>query len=443
MQVNRVVVGIFWAGLVICAVIMLWSGSSAQLGSDDIHWIKGEPSTVYDNYRVLPRLLFRGLHAQTTGSVSAAYAMIFAFHLLNSFLVYHLAGRLLVGQHTPHIAAAVFLINPLTLGTLTWIASFSYVLGATCGLVTLLASWHALTATNWQRRSGCGMIGLVALVCGLLSSHVLLFLPLAFGLIAWIQPQADRSGAALLTVMGLGISAVIYILHYDFVPTEISPAQSLSADFPATYSSSVLALLPMLGVAYILSFLGGDIDFMTSAFKAPLRWALAMLVATAIGAYGWQNRERTRRWLALLALFILLISPYILRLYMLSGFFNYHPSYMLGGRVFYIPFISVAMIIAAFCSQIIQQSTWRLGSLVLAFGLLFATWLVAVEQSNAYQGLTAVAGTPGPKPPTWAAFEESEGIWPLVWGTTAIVWMTLYVVGMRRINTSEVNDGLV
>jgi len=112
-----------------------------QLAADDIGWLRGEAPTVFDQYRTIPRFFFVSLYALFGPSPVAALAMIFLFHFANSLLVGCLCQKLLNSQIATKVANFVFLINPITLTTLTWISCFSYVLGTSLALTSLLAAW--------------------------------------------------------------------------------------------------------------------------------------------------------------------------------------------------------------------------------------------------------------------------------------------------------------
>lgn len=58
-------------------------------------------------------------------------------------LLGHLCRKLLNSQIAARVAALVFLVNPITLSTLTWISCFSYVLGTSLTLASLLAFWKS------------------------------------------------------------------------------------------------------------------------------------------------------------------------------------------------------------------------------------------------------------------------------------------------------------
>lgn len=140
--------------------------ASFQLASDNAAWLRGETPTVLDSHRLVPRLFFLSLHALFGPSAVAALSLLFLFHALNTLFVYRLGKRLFEGQVTALVAAAVFVMNPITLNTLTWISCLSYVLGTGLALCALLAFLKA-NEPNARYPFICSAGALVSLGLGL------------------------------------------------------------------------------------------------------------------------------------------------------------------------------------------------------------------------------------------------------------------------------------
>jgi 4-amino-4-deoxy-L-arabinose transferase-like glycosyltransferase len=400
--------------LIILGLVFFLGHAHLQLASDDMAWLRGEAPTVFDQYRKIPRLFFVSLYALFGPSAAAALVMIFFFHCLNTLLVYVLGKKLLGGGTAALIAAAVFLINPITLSTLTWISCFSYVLGTSLALMALLAFWKANGPDTGRHRLWAAL----ALACfgtGLLCTHEIFFLPFIFLVLGWLQGQPKRG--VVLCVSGMALAMLVNIFVYDFGQYGVEASKLLSFDFASAYGSSGLSSGLTLSLAYPLSFSVKTLDFMRLCFAEPVRWGMTVALLS-VGIVFYKDNRAWRLNLALAFSFLALITPYIIRLYLMPDTVNYHISYILAGRVFYLPFAAIALALGWFGCQLyrpIQGHRWAwAGWLLPLVAYAHAFWLY--DRAD-FLGLNVVhLNLPPPVPPRWNPYASQHPAWFLLCG---------------------------
>lgn len=397
--------------LLVLGLVFFLSKLTLVLGEDDVNWLQGGVPTIFDQYRILPRLVFVSLHALFGPSAAAALAVIFCLHALNSLLVYALAGRLLADPTAALIAVAVFLINPLTLNTLTWIACLSYVLGATMALLALLAFWQSCERSGRWRLLWAAA-ALLLFGAGLLCTHEIFFLPLLFFLLGWLRerPRWGLACAAAATILVLAADRLVY----GFERYGIEGARLFGLDFGLAYASSGLASGLALSLAYPLSFFARSVDFMQHSFAEPARWGLtAVALAGLILFY-----RRDRAWklnLVLIFAFLALITPYLIRLYLTPESVNFDITYVLSGRVFYLSFIILALVLGRLASWLyrpLKKRSWSRLLLLLplaAYG--HSLWLYNRAD---FLGLEVVHGPVPGVPPRWNPYAVQRPAWLLL-----------------------------
>jgi hypothetical protein len=397
--------------------------ANLQLASDDIAWLEGEAPTVFDQYRKIPRLFFVSLRALFGPSAVAALAMIVLFHSLNALLVYHLGKTLLGDSLAALVGVAVFLINPITLSTLTWISCFSYVQGTTLALLALFAFCRASQSSARL----CSLWSAVALLCfgaGLFCSHEVFFLPAVFLVVGWLQGEFKRG--LVLFLVGMAFALLVNLLVYDFGRYGVDAARLFSLDFALAYVSSGLSSGLALSLAYPLSYFVNPLGFLRICFSEPLRWGLTAVVLGA-GAFC-RNDRASRLSLALLFSYLALITPYVFRLYLTPDTVNYHISYALSGRVFYLPFVVVALALGRLVSGLyrpIRGRRWAwLVFLLPAVAYVHAFWLY--DRAD-FLGLNVVRGLAQQAPPRWNPYVDQQPAWVLLAGLAVIL-----IVFIRR-----------
>jgi len=414
----------FWA--LILGGIFYTRFTYSKLAPDDVMWYQGQAATVFDQYRVIPLACFRLLNVLFGPSVPAAQGMIFLFHTLNVTLVYHLSRALLSNEIAARISAVVFLINPVTLGALTWISCFSYIIGTTFALAALLAFVHSTTTRPavWSLTAvGCYTVGLFC-------SHELFALPIAFVLLGWLSsPRAAQRGL-ILFVFSMLIAAPVYLFFYNFDRYGIASGNMLSVGFISALVSSGLSLCVSLLAAYPLSFEIKTYDFLKACFSETTRWLLAFVALSAI-VVSYRMNWRWRLLTVLVLLFGALSIPYVSRLYLMSGAINYHPSYMLGGRVFYIPFIAVSLLAGYLLSSLMSNPGFSLGLLII--GMIYyihATFFLYTPTD--FMGL-AVSKSPLPfAPPPWNPYADDHIAWLVVLGLVVLLLLIFYLISHSK-----------
>jgi hypothetical protein len=397
----------------------VWNAHS-ELALDDIGWLKGEAPTVFDRYRHVPRFLFTALHALFGPNVVAALTMIFAFHAFNTLLVYGLGRALLGSLLAARVAAFVFLVNPITLATLTWISCFSYVLGTSLALVSLLAFWRSISEIN-ARSSLWRSVALACYVAALFCSHEVLFLPLLFPLLCWLRGMAEWRPALALFCVAMALGFLVQHYVYNFEQYGVETARLFTPGFVSALVSSVFSFGASLTVAYPLSFFVKPPEFLRASFAEAARWGMTMLLA-AVSVLFCRRTRAWRLWIFLALSFAALITPYVMRLYLTPDSVNYDISYVLSGRVFYLPFVVIAMILGHIVWTLSQRANVRLVLYPLVAVAYVYALLVLYDKAD-FMGLQVLAGKGGDFPPAWTPYAASRPIW--LAGLLAVTTMVL------------------
>jgi hypothetical protein len=405
-----------------------------ELATDDIGWLQGQAPTVFDRYREIPRFFFVALHAIAGSNALAALTLIFAFHCLNTLLVYILAHRILADPIAALAAAGVFLINPITLSTLTWISCFSYVLGTSLALLSLLAFWRA----NEPQPTNHKPMVAIALACfgvGLFCTHEIFFLPVVFGILGWYQGQPKQGITLFAAAMALALLVNTFV--YDFGRYGVEASRLFTSDFVLAYVSSAQSSGLALALAYPLSFLCKTLNFLSFCFAEPVRWGMTLMLLAVYVQFS-RNTKAWRLHLALSTAFIALITPYIIRLYLTPDTVNYDISYALSGRVFYLPFTIMALLLGRLVSAARTfLHEHHLGSLVWLVPLLAYGHALWYYKRSDFLGLNvALQALPEPVPPRWNPYANQQPAWFLLLTLVTLLLLILRVrrfLGMRRV----------
>ena len=83
MEIQQRVKPVFFVILFICGTSLFLRYANLQLAADDIAWLGGETPTVFDQYRIVPRLFFETLRLLFGESAAAALSMVFFFHTVD------------------------------------------------------------------------------------------------------------------------------------------------------------------------------------------------------------------------------------------------------------------------------------------------------------------------------------------------------------------------
>jgi hypothetical protein len=379
-----------------------------ELALDDIGWLNGEAPTVFDRYRYIPRFLFTSFHALVGPNAVAALTMIFTVHVINTLLVYRLCQKLLGSLVAARTGAVVFFVNPITLATLTWISCFSYVVGTLLALVSLLAFWKSITESNDSPLLWWG-VALACYVAALFCSHEVFFLPLIFLLLCWLRGTVEwKPGIALFSV-ALALAWLINRFVYDFEQYGVETMQLFTPGFFSALVSSVLSFGASLALAYPLSFAVKPTEFLRISFAEPLRWAITLLLlAVAILAY--RRTRAWRIWMFLALSFAAVIAPYVIRLYLTPDSVSYHISGILSGRVFYLPFVIIAMVLGLVVGKLVRRANSGLALCLLITVAYLHAVLVLYDKTD-FMGLQVLQGETQHLSPSWTPYADSQPVW--------------------------------
>jgi len=405
------------AVLLVLGGTLLLRYATLDLGGDDLMWLRGESPTPFDDYRIVPRLFFRGLLAVLGPSAAAALAMSFLFHAANTLLLGVLAAKVTGARLAGWIAAGVFLVNPLTLFTLTWISCFSYIVGATLALLSTLAFRKRNESPLWLFAAGAAY-GVALLCC-----HELLFLPLVFAALAWKQKDLSRWTTVVFLAASASLAVGVNTAIYDFASRGLQSSRLWSWEFAVAFVSSVFSYNASLALAYPVSFFTRTSEMLRACFEEPGRW----LISLAVFAVAWRIRWPARSALAIALTAVALMTPYILRLYLMPDAASYHISYVLSGRVFYLPFLLIAILAGVMGARLEARTLRWLGC---AAAIAYASVLLVYNRSD-FLGLQVVPGrlVTG-EGGTWSPYGGPPTAWPAV----ALLIVLVMAIRSRRVH---------
>lgn len=402
---------IFFAALFLFGLSFFLRYASLQLASDDVLWLMGEAPTVFDQYRVMPRLFFISLHALFGPSPAAALTMIFLFHTVNTLLIHRLGTKLLSDRIAVRVAVLVFFVNPITLRTLTWISCFSYVLGALMALTALLTAWESL-GQEGNKRLFLSFAAVIAFGIGLFSTHTMLFLPFIFLLFGWLRGGTARWQSRILFGLAMACALFVNTFVYNFEQYGIEPMLLFCLDFAAAFTSSALSSGFSLILAYPLSLFGKTVNFLRISFAEPIRWGVTFAILGG-GVLFYRQGRAWRQRIVLALSFVVLITPYIIRLYLTPPSVTYHITYVLSGRVYYLVFTILALILGEIAARLqcfleTRCLTWL--SVVLLAAYLHAMFFV--YDRTDFLGLQVIRGTSSAIiSPHWNPYTGSQPFW--------------------------------
>jgi hypothetical protein len=379
-----------------------------ELALDDIGWLKGETPTVFDQYRYIPRFFFASLYTLFGPNAIAALIMIFSFHTLNTLLVYRLCQKLTGNLAASRVAACVFMVNPITLATLTWISCFSYVLGTSLALASLLAFWKSIAEISDSPLLWWG-VALACYVAALFCSHEVFFLPTLFLPLCWLAGSVSWKRVWALFAVSMGCAVLVHFTVYRFERYGVETMRLFSLDFVSALLSSVWSYGVSLGLAYPLSFLFKPTEFLRVCFSEPVRWGLTWLVLAAAVAF-YRPSKTLRMWLVLAFSFAALITPYILRLCLTPESVSYDISYVLSGRVFYLPFSIVAMGLGGITWKLFQRRSTGIALLPLVVIPYLYALLILYDKTD-FMGLQVLKGARQSFSPSWTPYADSHPMW--------------------------------
>jgi hypothetical protein len=240
---------------------------------------------------------------------------------------------------------------------------------------------------------------------------------------SWLRGHLQR-GITYFSV-GMACALLVNVFVYDFGRFGVEVSRLFSPDFTLAYASSGLSSGLALGLAYPLSFVIKPLEFLRICFSEPARWGLtAVMLGAGIASY--REGHAWRLTLALLLSFLACITPYIIRLFLTPATVNYHITYALSGRVFYLPFVIVALAWGRLVSRLYGWIGDRRGARLLwlvpvaAYG--YALWYY---DRTDFLGLDVARGVLQGAPPRWNPFANPQPVWMILVGLAVITALIL------------------
>jgi hypothetical protein len=401
-----------------------------HLTTDDIGWLHGQTPTVFDQYRLIPRVFFMVLHALFGPNQLIFLGFIFIFHALNTLLIYNLCLQLHRDVLAARTAAVIMSINPLTLTTLTWYSCFSYILGTTFALLSILALCRSSRTTipkYWL------MIAFICYVAGLCCSHEIFFLPVIFLIFSWLESSISFKRGIILFMLSTVAAIMVYWFLYHFNRYGIESVGLLNFKFVSAYLSSIVSFFFTISLAYPLSFFVKPMAFMQNCFGETYRW-LITIILTITGIMTYKQNKQWKLCLALFLCFVSAITPYIIRLYLIPPEINYDVSYILTGRILYFPFIVIAVCFGYLFSLLVKQLKPRLTCIIyMVLCAAYANALLFLYRSADFVGLEVLHGLP-PKnmPPRWEPYIMEHPIWLAIMILLNVIFIIIRLVIQDR-----------
>ena len=156
-----------------------------------------------------------------------------------------------------------------------------------------------------------------------------------------------------------------------------------------------------------------------------MRWGLAAAILAA-GVAFYKNDKAWRLRLVLTLTFLTLIAPYIIRLYLTPGLVSFHISYVLSGRVFYLPFAILALLLGHLISRLyLAVQGWRWAWLLFFLPLVAFAHALNLYDKNDFLGLNVIRGVSQQMPPPWNPFAAQQPGWIVLPGLAVILAVTL------------------
>lgn len=365
-------VGLFLAAIVVGCFIAYWPSYSDSYLLDDYKHLEstrgfvGAPldllkvlNPYYNGWYYRPTTYWFFTIAQGLFGLRppAFYLALLAIHTINIVLVFALARKLGIGRLAALCAAAVFAITVPNQDVLGWISSVSVPLAAMFSLlaVLLLVSYLNNERENFWLLIGTAVCMLLALLSreeSLILIPILAFILLQAGV--WRSPKRSE----LLIAAPMGIMALIYLAIIITRPTwtgssgvldDISALKFLSG-------SELAAFLVTLASRYLLFDPAVVLQFQW------LSWLLVPFFLSMAAIVYWKGDEVSRIgvvWWALGALFL----------------YVYVWSHVeLAGRYLYLPWVGVALVLAAGANRLGLDSAER--PLQLLVLLILASFLI-------------------------------------------------------------------
>jgi phage shock protein PspC (stress-responsive transcriptional regulator) len=208
---------------------------------------------------------------------------------------------------------------------------------------------------------------------------------------SWYKSKINQRALLLF-----GLSAISGLAvnqwYYRFSDLQVNPGALFSGQFFLAAASSLASFGSALTLVYLPSFFVHPMGILQFLFSEPWRWWITALAGLAV-AFG-INRRNGRIILVVLLSFAALIAPYILRLFLMPPGVFYSPEYILSGRVFYIPFLLLALGFGMAASKIESIGRRWTGLMVFLGGLSYLWAILFTYQPSDFLGLNVMKNGP-------------------------------------------------
>jgi hypothetical protein len=158
------------------------------------------------------------------------------------------------------------------------------------------------------------------------------------------------------------------------------------------------------------------------------------------GIWFYRPTSRWRLFFTLAWMCAVFTIPYVLRLYFMPPAVNYDISYVLAGRVFYMLFIGLALImgeLANIWEELLKESKWRL-ALPGAAGAAYLYALLVLYRPADFLGMSVKMSSTQTLPPPWNPYTSNHPIGLCVLGLVGGgVLVTRLILSRRSRNIPE------
>ena len=309
------------AALVAAATLVIWPSLRGSLLWDDGPlviqnplvtgaapvsdiWLSGQASDYYP----LTWTSFRLQHA-VFGERPLGYRVVnLALHALTAIVLWRIL--LALGARGAWLAALLFAIHPLAVGTAAWISEQKNTLAALLAALSVLAWLRALPVAGETPRRGWLAAAWLAFVLALLAKLAVVLLPLVLALLAWWRAgrwrRADLLALAPFVVAALALGALaVGVQHaHEIAGLDAAAAPWATRGLRALWACGAYVRLWLLPVDLMAIY----------PWPAEGEWPVAcaagaaLLIATAL-LVAWRSRPAARAALVGLLSYLLLVLP--------------------------------------------------------------------------------------------------------------------------------------
>jgi hypothetical protein len=267
--------------LSVSRVTTFWDIFRFFIPRPDVVWFRPLSSEVFFFFG---RLVF-GLHP------FYYHIVIFLTHLFNGYLLSVLSGQISGNKNSGRLAAFFYVTNASLAVALGWGATFSFILGVTFILLTLIFLLYA--KDNWA---------VIFHLLGVLSSEVVSLNCLIILILFLVKKKKINPGIIVYFLISVGILIWRYVLY---------PVQTAGSDYQMFINFGIFSQLRF----YFFRFFGLP---MLLRNKDPLNFLLLagftiLLVLIGLAIHkNWRNKSIKRHWVIPLSIIIVYLMPFLI-----------------------------------------------------------------------------------------------------------------------------------